>query len=132
MVDTLKVGPELDAEVARRVFGMPACTCGPIGGYDPTTGRCSRCEWRPCPEYSTDIADAWLVVEKLRERKIDVMVNWSNQRNRAVFGEDLLDPDDLRWECALWWAENDEHRETTQYGDTAPEAICRVAIRVTG
>lgn len=45
-VAEIQAGPELDAEIARRVFGID------------TTGKSHR--------YSADIAAAWLVFEKMR------------------------------------------------------------------
>lgn len=68
----LNAGRELDALVAERVMGL---TSFKHDGYD---GECAKCgfEWDPhrggpgtaCPipdPYSTDIAAAWEVVEKL-------------------------------------------------------------------
>lgn len=84
----MPAGPELDAEIARRVFGE----CGHEVFYyakdrlrdecsyeDYRTYRCRRCKvalrglrYHPgkiiAKPYSTDIAAAWLVVEKMRER----------------------------------------------------------------
>lgn len=67
------------------------------------------------PEFSTSIADAWKVVEKMRERGvyIDVECTESMYLSRA------------------WWAGEtyyDIWRQEIQAAEAAPEAICRVAL----
>lgn len=71
--------------------------------------RCTSSLWSP----STSIADAWLVVEKLRRDgwRIQIMVGYP-------------DKDD----CLL--ANN--HRTISGQGDTAPEAICLAALKAVG
>ena len=75
---SLNAGRELDALVATRVFGLVMCTCANHNEHfpralcyalldSPDKGGELRC-------YSTDIAAAWLVVEKLRERFDTVIV----------------------------------------------------------
>lgn len=159
-VAAIPVGPELDAAIAREVFGITVvgivpcsrepecgelevsphwgdtverpvahlgeCACSELAeeGDDITLGHLALL-LNPVPSYSSDIAAAWQVVEKLRSQRIDVMVY---QGERDIIPEDLKDENDRRWECALWWSVDGDHRETTQYGDTAPEAICRAAL----
>jgi len=58
---------KLDAEIHQEAMGIgPACWCGSVtDGYCPKTGECNRCGQKVCPHYSTDIAAAWKVVEKI-------------------------------------------------------------------
>lgn len=62
MNDELKAGPELDARIATEVMGWRDVTMGWVGGE--TDGRkweSLKSTWHP----STNIADAWRVVEKI-------------------------------------------------------------------
>jgi len=62
-----KAGRELDTEIHRVVFGEKACPCGiRKEGYDPDTGKCRQCGNGVSPYYSTDVAAAFTIVEKLR------------------------------------------------------------------
>ena len=76
-VQEVRAGRELDALVAEKVMGFRHCLVIPLGPHaTPTlmgsppnaTGR------NKVPEYSGDIAAAWLVVEKMRERFDTVIV----------------------------------------------------------
>ncbi len=62
------VGRALDAEIERRVFGRK------IGIFTNGEYRTLKADWdvvgvqtAPTPPYSTDIAAAWLVVERMRQ-----------------------------------------------------------------
>lgn len=69
----LQAGPELDAEIARRVFGNAVITSprhsGAHAGDDQIWEALSDIPADPwlLRPYSTTIASAWLVVEKMRE-----------------------------------------------------------------
>lgn len=123
----------MDALVAERVMGLPKAE---LGGACPKCGgetrigvdrawcfRCSEWIYSPYPEYSTDIAAAWRVVEHL-------------------IGKDGRDQD-LFIEC---WADGEwfvafhpmgyEHRDPKASCDgrktgvpSAPLAICRAALK---
>lgn len=72
-------GPELDRLVAEKVMGFtpPFCDCDATGGERKSHGeihplkpgsfvmRCERCGNLECDDYSTFIAHAWEVVEKI-------------------------------------------------------------------
>jgi hypothetical protein len=82
-------------------------------GSDRTCNCCGRA-YLPVIRYSTDIADAWMVVEKLktRERYIEI----------------LAPKGDKHWVCRV--VSNDE---TFGVGaDTAPHAICLCALQAVG
>jgi hypothetical protein len=64
-------GPELDAFVAKRVMGLTGVECRYsdsvdewLATYDHHTG--AHLMRKTIPPYSTDIAAAWAVMEKLR------------------------------------------------------------------
>jgi hypothetical protein len=75
--------------------------------------------WLPLPKYSTDIKDAWQVVEKLRDRY--VYIDLTN--NDDLYCCELMEQD---WE--------NESRYFTYYADaeTAPLAICLAALKAVG
>ena len=97
----MKPGRELDALVAEKVMGH-----GSQFNFSP----------------STNIADAWLVVEKLKEHDKDVIcisVGW-------LMGADKF-PDIYR--AVVAWR---EHRSIQADAETAPHAICLAALKAIG
>lgn len=78
-------------------------------------GDCPRREmltedgWAGIPRYSTDIAAAWEVVEKLRHL------------------DPILSTDRCEWECGF----GEGPTGHSAYAPTAPLAICRAALRTT-
>ncbi len=78
--------------------------------------------WKPLPRYSTAMAAAWLVVEKLKTRtperdwRVEV---W------AFTGKNGKD----RYTCGVYWIEEDDLAIALEYADTAPLAICRAALK---
>ena len=143
-VDKMEAGRELDALVAEKVMGWkwPDDRC-PICGwkYEVSVDKgCvpDNCSLRPAPEirecdkygaYSTDIAAAWKVVEKL------VNSGWC---------VGLLFDDNGHWALATDGTQNvplgdgPEDIATTFFiekelwCDTAPLAICRAALKAVG
>lgn len=105
----MKAGRELDALTAEKVMGLRVVRCPDHGdciywhayGPDRPDGQ--------LPEYSTDIAEAWQVVEKLRD--LDPEIWW-----------------DVHWECVF----NTNDSRVWGTADTAPEAICRAALAAVG
>jgi hypothetical protein len=115
---------ELDSRVHREVMGVAwdesRCrVCGwPVVPEGGSGCWASNCSLRPSPiiradavpEYSSDIAQAWKVVERFRPYvKVDA---------RGVGGEP--------WVCSIWVG----GPEIEGRGDTAPLAICRAALAV--
>ena len=135
-IDTLEPGPALDALVAEKVMGLRLDGDFPIqqdeaGGWDPIdeedgAGHQRRPCYRTCgdhpmppyqyehgstcrrvvPEYSTDIAAAWEVVEKLRPTGPKLSIH------AARLGYDV--------EYGPGWFVS---------APTAPLAICRAALK---
>lgn len=111
----LPPGAELDRMVAEKVMGAVE---GPFIGlamsetWDiPDIGIVRRSKWSP----STNITDAWEVVEKMRERGFTFWIDscgFPGEEWRVQFTHD--DPEPTRFYC--------EDR------DTAPHAICLAAI----
>lgn len=113
---------EIDRLVAERVMGWEEFEDS--SGYnwwtlkedDKTKIICSV----RCFEPSTDIRDAFRVVEKLRERKIFSLY-------------DAWDEDDNKIFCAVFEYNDTYHVvDYTGYADTAPLAICLAALKAVG
>jgi hypothetical protein len=100
-------GPELDAEIVRRVFG---------GDSFPSQAIPGRWVWYRSgaldivPPYSTDIAAAWQVVEH--------------------FHDSIMERIDGQWFVWLGDDDIDTGRTSTLACDTAPLAICLAALQV--
>ena len=113
----MKAGRELDALVAIAVFGAKhSGTSTAEWMHFPTTGPYADCdceghmEAQVCPRYSTNIADAWEVVEKA-----DL---WS------LYGSIGDGP----YRACIQF----EDREGLMTADTAPLAICLAALKAKG
>ena len=63
-VDTLEAGRELDALVAERVMGLRMVS-HKTATYDPTPDDAPIGRFADVPRYSTDVAAAWGVVERV-------------------------------------------------------------------
>lgn len=105
----MQAGRDMDALIVKAVFGLELQECM-VGGHPPgCTGNVQY------PHYSTDIADAWRVVEKLKPA----------MRERL-----------LRWQLEVYASENygacfinsANHTFFYSEADTAPLAICRAAL----
>lgn len=124
----MQPGRDLDALVAERVFGWTRHPKKPHRTDNRAIGGVVFC--RPeCPgidfggalnyvaHYSTDIASAWLVVEKLIETtpRGDVQVNHF----------------DGQWGASLGHNAEGYERGPSAFAPTAPEAICKAALLAT-
>ena len=114
-IDAMPAGREMDVLIAERVMGFPGAAVG--GWTNPKIGD-------PQP-YSTDIAAAWTVLEKLRSDGFDIEVS-------ATEVEDKYTPG--------WTVEFDHdrspYRTYTKHPnawkvETATLAICRAALKTT-
>ena len=127
----MKAGRELDALVAEKVMGFPyGQQHGEIRENSSGSPFCSICKvagsWRdgdlfsePCIQhYSTDIADAWQVVEKLREQGFNFGIQHPCRRHGGQafvyfhrYGGSTIG------------------HQSTALADTGPRAICLAALK---
>lgn len=70
------------------------------------------------PNYSTDIAAAWEVVDCLKSKCGEIAVGYTS--------------DDKQWGCDIWYMHENQHGHSIGgFADTAPLAICRAALIAT-
>jgi len=122
----VKAGRELDALIAEKVMGWTPCyhdddvvvAWRDENGYekfftDPTQ---SDNEWSP----STDMNDAWVVVERLRESKTFSL-------------HDIWDEEDIIMFNATFQHNDTYHVVNYEsYANTAPLAICLASLKAVG
>jgi hypothetical protein len=113
---------KLDVEIAQRVFAWTPCYKDP----HPTDNRAiegvlycppgypfdSRGALNVVKCYSTDIAAAMEVVEKMRERKLHIVISDNAEREA--------------WDVKMWRGDFDEIANARS--DSLPEAICLAAL----
>lgn len=107
-------GPELDAEIARRVFGYEIL---PYRNADNSaTFFADGALYRLTPGYSTDIAAAWQIVQKMHDD------GWT------VHLQCYTNPHDVRgWSCTFV-RPGAMGAVAVSYFSQAPLAICRAAL----
>lgn len=117
----IKPGPRLDALVAEKVFGCTPyigpsaqyeCGCSPMNPEHETMIN----SWCVIPKYSTSIADAWQVVEKIEK---DFAIQISSDGDAKII-----------WYCYL--ENEDKGVWVNEKADTAPHAICLAALKAIG
>ena len=145
--ESRQAGRELDAEVAEKVIGWTVERDWPserVGGewfaYEPSRGEVYSFHRREnyertehwyrhpdnrdylvlVPSFSTSIADAWLVVEKMRERGIYIDLRASSSGYFAMWSRAGRDDEDI-------WVTGSSHM-----ADDAPLAICLAALKALG
>lgn len=107
-------GRALDALIAHHVFGITyEKKWGDYLKQDPN----DSVAYDACPNYSTDIAAAWLVVLEMVRRNYEVSIN----HNLDIIGG--------KWECTLQQVPNKHHGWVTGVADDAPLAICRAVVK---
>lgn len=111
-------GPILNAEVSERVFGYRTHV-----QPDGSTFEHRSTGYHQLPPYSTDIAAAWLVIERMQAQRWRMARLTSNTPPHA-------DPA-TAWECDVRYYPPGKMAPFTfrsAAGATAPEAICRAAL----
>ena len=110
----MKADRELDARIAEKVFEQKVVY---VGGHPHLTEGNDNYLGGDCPHFSTQIADAWLVVEKLGED------GWSCNIVRHEKDDNL---------CEFWGGKmgNKHWREIVNHQPTTPLAICLAALAV--
>ena len=120
-----EAGPKLDVEIARRVLQER------IVQYETEDGAHHFVESyglvRDIPPFSTDVAEAWKVVEHLRERGYLVRVVEHPESSRHV-SEDRRAWLERRVECVVEQHVRGVRRRVGAHASTAALAICRAAL----
>ncbi|MDP9315132.1 MAG: hypothetical protein M3R24_30430, partial [Chloroflexota bacterium] len=106
-----EAGRDLDALVAAKVMGFDADRIISGGGYRVGNHTPSVISWAHIPQYSTDIAAAWEVVEKLIH--LDPLV--------AIWG---YEDGSIGWYC--------DFEGSKAHARTAPHAVCLAALKAIG
>ena len=114
----IPAGPELDALVAEHVMGLKPCS-DPMGLCDAAKTNPPMC-WgngeagSGLDNYSTDIKDAWKVVEKIKG--MEPQIGWNDEIGY--------------WVCTI-----EKGGPTPGFGytsKTAPHAVCLAALSAVG
>lgn len=118
-------GRELDSLVAEKVMGWK---WNEHTAWSPSGSTCARVSdvgcppidpWWWLPYYSSDISAAWEVVEKFR----GFNPFWEEENSLNI----EITP------ChPSGWMVNFGDSTTIEYGESAPQAICRAAIKAVG
>ena len=129
-IDEMPAGREMDKAIGQHIFKywvdhydkdyaencyyclMDGSGDAVIPGLHEGERRTEEEAWADCPEFSTDIAAAWEVLNKFTHK--EPCINYLN---------DLWNP--VGWHCHI-----DGHH--TEGCDTAPLVICRCALKVAG
>lgn len=127
----MPAGPKLDALIAEKVMGWTSyeshLTCEDFG----TRGE-PLIFWNPpgmtsagatLPPFSTDIAAAWQVVERLIERKVLLWVHVSPAGNYRCECRQVVQSEVTK----SWY----QRRAADVIAETAPLAICHAALLAT-
>ena len=117
MTKKIEAGRELDAEVAERVMGLRTRPRS-WSKEGPCLQEAPGKPWRIIPHYSTSVADAWEVVEKIRSAsKLSVIVEASTNPTEYI--------------CAVGAHHRGQWIETVRaVSESAPAAICAAALRL--
>ena len=121
-MDYPQPGRELDTVVAEKVMGMADVLSK---AKDQKEYELIRRKISNCPEYSTDIAAAWDVIEKINSLN-------KSTRDFVLHREQCGNYPDLKWKWMAWFRKDrmDENVDFNEWAETAPWAICLAALRV--
>lgn len=121
MIDTSKPSRELDALVAEKVMGE---------AYRPYAQILTTYPSKSVPEtpfYSSDIAAAWQVVEKLRSMGKSFILSWDARPACKSYYCSNHDGENL---MTRGFSQSDEYID--EEADSAPLAICLAALKAVG
>ncbi len=119
-------GRDLDALVAEKVMGFPSFAEQVVSKLSThirfNHEACVICgrqdDTREClPKYSTEIAAAWEVVEKLREK--DFLVSIRTLKSGKI-------------RCLVFSPDSENGPGVRAISDTAPHAVCLAALKACG
>lgn len=113
---SMKPGRELDALIAEKVMGL-AVLNGQIFRYDKSyeKGDIATAVGCPIPSYSTDMAAAWEVVEKLEG--INIFKDY---------------PEKNEWHVSFLMCDDFGCDDLCTSSNSAPHAICLAALKAVG
>lgn len=117
---------------------------GPVGDFEYADSGPGMA-WG-LPKYSTDIADAWDVVERMRDASHRIEIEWEADRGvsktwerngKKFIGLPELNPDPKPFYTCKIMGKSKEYAQCwtgawDARADTAPLAICRAALRAVG
>ena len=135
-------GREMDALISKMIFETPhmeledaGCPyCGSEMWHGKERARCSQCnEWRysPYKDYSTDIAAAWDVADKINRMIAENILELENDYNYLTLEcVGYTSGYAASFDCLLdhEWFEDITNYKYAARADTAPLAICRAAL----
>lgn len=117
-IEKMEAGREMDALIAEKIFKTPDQHIYHID-YDPEGNKFADGVKESIPHYSTDIAAAWLVVEKIKDHSLD---------GRASYYFTVeYDRDNKNWRCGFKMM-YDGFYDGYTIESTAPLAICKSAL----
>ena len=122
MDEKLKVGRELDAFIAKLMFGVEVVSYNNDGElYTELDGSSTIAV---LPRYSTGVHPVWQVVDRLtHDERLDLFsLEWCPKDSLRV-------PNEHRWFATFIPFKGEW---CSGWGDTAAEAICRAAVEWTG
>jgi hypothetical protein len=97
------ISEELDAQIAKKIMGIAS---------DPRSELSTNCQMESLRPYSSDIAAAWEVLDKMEERGYVWRMDTCLVGFSPIEGPPVL------------------HRHSVKHG--VPEAICRAALKAVG
>ncbi len=131
----MKPGTKLDRLIAEKVFGHKVVEtrwgkekqygCLSIGEPDWWDDHGSSELHNPVPDYSTDIADAWLVVDRLREL-------FPGSRLNLLMTNDEVNGPGLKYQFSVigYMGMGDFNDMANAVGDSPAHTICLAALMI--
>jgi hypothetical protein len=126
-----EAGRILDAEIAQRIFGytLDYEFADVMGGPSVPTLRDQYDEWGLLPHYSTDIAAAWLVVEKMHAEIDPAKCGPYNYLTLVCLGRYAGWAASFDFNPGVDWYESMESYPFAAHADTPALAICLTALK---
>jgi hypothetical protein len=135
-IDSMEAGPELDKLVALRVMGFKQNDddeCPDCRGnwYDPEGREQFLMIEDGPPEFSSNISDAWEVVEKLRRMGFDVNIECDgiNSKDDSPSGDYVCKIIDNRFVLEGHPEDFDPNEEVFIRDETPELCICKAALK---
>lgn len=128
---TMPAGPEIDRLVAEKVMGWRWAghywSCGDGTAVLPEAGFAGAPPWSTAPRFSTDIAQAWKVVERMHELGF---TDFAALPMGTPGSADAWTAAAMPKEATMVWWETVAPDKWRGDADTAPLAISRAALAI--